>query len=67
MPPSEEMKILHELAMLGNMRAIKERAIYLKKLELKYFAFANKLEELAQNFEEKEILTLIEKAIADGE
>ena len=33
--------------MLGSMKKIRERAIYLQELDARYFTFANKLQELA--------------------
>ncbi|MGK7895618.1 MAG: ATP-binding protein, partial [Xenococcus sp. (in: cyanobacteria)] len=60
-PPPEEIAILYELAMLGSMKKIRERAIYLKQLDIKYAPLAAKLQELAQGFQEKAIVNLIEK------
>lgn len=60
-PPSEEMEILYELAMLGSMKKIRERAIYLEKLDKQYEPLADKLKELAQGFQEKAIVNLIEQ------
>ncbi|NEO46397.1 MAG: hypothetical protein F6K55_20615 [Moorea sp. SIO4A3] len=55
------MEVLYELAMLGSMKKIRERAIYLEELDHKYMAFANNLKELAQGFQEDKILALVEK------
>jgi signal transduction histidine kinase/CheY-like chemotaxis protein len=60
-PPLEEMEILYELAMLGSMRRICERATYLEELDEKYIPFANHLKELAQEFQEKAIVALVGK------
>jgi PAS domain S-box-containing protein len=60
-PPTEEIKILYELAMLGSMKKIRERAIYLELLAKEYQPFAQKLQELAQDFQEKAIVNLIEQ------
>ncbi len=60
-PPSTEMEILYELAMLGSMRKIQERATYLEELDQKYTPFAQKLKALSQEFKDEEILTLVEK------
>ena len=56
-----EIEILYELAMLGNMKKIRQRAQYLKSLDAKYTLLADKLDELAQGFQEKAILELIEQ------
>ena len=62
-PPPEELKILYELAMLGSMKKIRERAIYLEELDEQYAPLAAKLQELAQGFQEKVIVNLIEQYI----
>ena len=60
-PPPEEMEILYELAMLGSMKKIRERAIYLEELDEQYAPLAAKLKDLAQGFQEKAIVNLIEQ------
>ena len=60
-PPTEEIEVLYELAMLGSMKKIRERAIYLQEIDDKYLAFTNKLQELAQEFQEKAIVNLVEQ------
>ena len=60
-PPSEEMEILYELAMLGSMKKIRERAIYLEELDEQYAPLAAKLKDLAGGFQEKAIANLIEQ------
>ena len=60
-PPTKEMEVLYELAMLGSMKKIRERAFYLEELDPQYLAFADKLKNLAQGFQEKAIVNLIEQ------
>jgi hypothetical protein len=60
-PPCHEIQILYELAMLGSMKKIKERAKYIRSLDDKYVPFAQKIQELAQEFQEKAIVNLIEQ------
>ena len=60
-PPPEEIEILYELAMLGSMKKIKDRAAYLKNLDSKYSPLANQLSEFAENFQEEEIAKLIDR------
>ncbi|MDY7024154.1 MAG: hypothetical protein SWJ54_22865, partial [Cyanobacteriota bacterium] len=60
-PPSEEMEALYELAMLGSMRKIREKANFLEELDPKYTPFAQKLKTLAQEFRDEEIITWIEQ------
>lgn len=60
-PPSEEMAILHQLAISGNMGKIKQRAVYLKELDQKYIPFALRLTSLAEEFEDEKIIKLVER------
>ncbi|MGK7915654.1 MAG: hypothetical protein AB4038_08915, partial [Prochloraceae cyanobacterium] len=60
-PPPEEIAILYKLAMLGSMKKIRERAIYLEQLDAKYAPLAAKLQELAQGFQEKAIVNLVKQ------
>ncbi|NEO39725.1 MAG: AAA family ATPase [Moorea sp. SIOASIH] len=60
-PPPEEMEVLYELAMLGSMKKIRQRATYLEELDTKYIPIASKLKDLAEGFQEQKILALVEK------
>jgi CheY-like chemotaxis protein len=62
-PPPEEMAILHELALLGNMRKIRERADYLAALDERYRPLAGRLHRMAQGFQSKEIVLLVEECM----
>jgi signal transduction histidine kinase/DNA-binding NarL/FixJ family response regulator len=64
-PPEEEMQILHDLARRGNMRAIQQRATHIENLGEQYVPFARRLHELAWDFEERQILALIERYMTD--
>jgi signal transduction histidine kinase len=66
-PPTEELKALHELAMMGKIRAIQERAEQIKQLDQNFAPFANKLQTLARNFEDEQILALVEEYWQNGE
>lgn len=66
-PPPEEIEVLYQLAMLGNMKKIRQRAQHLEQLDRKYIPFANQLKELAQGFQEKAILALVEAQMNQGE
>ena len=66
-PPSEEMMILYELAMLGSMQKIKAQAKYLEKLDSSYSPLAAKLQQLAENFQDEEIINLVEQYMSLGE
>jgi signal transduction histidine kinase len=60
-PVGESMDRLYELALAGNMRAIKAEAERLIKDEPSVRAFAQELLTLARNFQSQSILELIEK------
>ncbi|MEA5470859.1 ATP-binding protein [Spirulina sp. 06S082] len=66
-PPEEEMEILYELAMMGSMKKIRDRAIYLAEINEKYIPFTDRIKELAQGFQEKALVALIQKYIKLGE
>jgi CheY-like chemotaxis protein len=59
--PPEILEELYELAIAGKMRGIREKATQLAAMEVQYQAIASQLQELAVNFEDEQILTLIEK------
>jgi PAS domain S-box-containing protein len=58
-PPAEEMRILRELASIGNMQSVRERAEYLRKLDARYAPFAARLTALAQTFQSRAITALV--------
>jgi signal transduction histidine kinase/DNA-binding NarL/FixJ family response regulator len=60
-PSQEEIEALHELAQVGNMRDIRDRAEHLRVMDSRYAAFAARLEILAQRYESQAIVTLIER------
>jgi anti-sigma regulatory factor (Ser/Thr protein kinase) len=60
-PPPDEMRVLHQLALTGNMRDIRDRAAYLEDLDPRYAPFAERLANLARRYQSKSILELIER------
>jgi len=60
-PPWEEMVALRRLARMGNMRSLCERSAYLKGLDARYAPFAARLARLAERYQSKAIVTLIER------
>ncbi|MGH1395852.1 MAG: AAA family ATPase [Trichormus sp.] len=60
-PPSEELTILLDLAMRGNLRAISERTQQLEELDKKLIPFANHLRQLAKGFKGKQILEFLQQ------
>ena len=60
-PPRDEMEKLYQLARLGIMQNIRAHADYLKALDARYTAFASHLQELAESYQSKAIVTLVEQ------
>jgi len=58
--PELEIEALFDLAMRGDMRGILNRAKHIDKMGKEYGPFATKLRNLAEQFEEKKILTLVQ-------
>ena len=64
-PPHASLVILHDLAMSGDMRGIREYIGRIKTLGAQYIPFADKLEQLTLDFEEKAILVLVEQYLKE--
>ncbi|MCC3497808.1 MAG: AAA family ATPase [Microcoleus sp. PH2017_15_JOR_U_A] len=60
-PPAEEIAVLFELAMMGDLGGIQKQAEKLAKINAKYVSFASHLNQLAKNFEEAKILEFVEQ------
>ncbi len=60
-PPQEEMAILYDLAMKGEIRQLQRHVNYLEKLDERYGLFAQRLRQFIDAYDEDKILTLIEK------
>ncbi len=60
-PPRNKLKALYELAVVVNMRRIRERADYLETQNEAYRPFTSRLRELAKTFEDKQIVTLLQQ------
>jgi CheY-like chemotaxis protein len=60
-PPPEELEMLYELALLGKMRQIRERAAALEQLDAKYRPFAVHLQRLARKFDIKQVQALLKQ------
>jgi len=58
-PPDEELVILYDLVMRGNLKAVNKKVGELKNLDVKYIPFAEKVGELASNFQEKQLRLFI--------
>jgi signal transduction histidine kinase/ligand-binding sensor domain-containing protein/DNA-binding NarL/FixJ family response regulator len=64
LPQHEELAILHELAVFGDMSKIDERAEYLAALDERYRPLASRLHRLAVGFQSQAILALIVECMA---
>lgn len=64
-PPAEEMNILHGLARLGNMNAIVRWANSLAERDRTYLPFVNQLLVLAQGYQSKALLSMVERCLAE--
>ncbi len=63
MPPVEELEILFEMALIGDVRAIREQADYLASLDERFEPFVARLCRLASEFQLNEISTWLEEHI----
>ncbi|MBN1451173.1 MAG: response regulator [Anaerolineales bacterium] len=60
-PLREELEILLDLALRGDMYGIRERAVAVEAQDSRYIRFATLLQQLAQDFEERKVLELIKQ------
>ena len=58
-PPADEIRALHELALVGNMHNIRRRADAIEALDDRYRPFAEHLRQLAKDYQSKSILELM--------
>ncbi len=63
-PPQEELETIYELAMLGNMRRIREQAEHLETLDDRYIPFAERIQQLAKAFEDQQIAAFVKPYLA---
>lgn len=59
-PPAEQLEIIYELAMKGNFKGIIKQAKLLEQTDQKYLPFAKKLNQLANGFQDREIVVLVQ-------
>ncbi len=62
-PPAAELRTLHELALLGDMRGLRKQTEQLLEQGAQYQPFVAKVQTLARNFEDKALLALIERTL----
>jgi len=65
-PPPQEIETLWQLAQIGNMRTIKERAEYVEALDTAYAPFAQRLRAMAQGYQSLALVAFLERLRADG-
>jgi signal transduction histidine kinase/DNA-binding NarL/FixJ family response regulator len=58
-PPAQEIEALWQLARIGSMREIRERAGHLRALDPAYAPFAARLDTLAQGYHSKELAAFV--------
>jgi CheY-like chemotaxis protein len=63
LPPLEELRVLHRLARIGNISAIRQQADHIAALGDAYGPFADKLRRMAAAFQTREILHFVEQCI----
>ena len=61
LPTYNEIVILHELAVIGDMESINTESARIAQIDEQYVPFANTLIELAKQFKDEEIITLLEQ------
>jgi predicted ATPase/signal transduction histidine kinase/CheY-like chemotaxis protein/tRNA A-37 threonylcarbamoyl transferase component Bud32 len=66
-PPAEELSILLDLAMRGNLRDIADRATRLEELNEQWVPFATHLRQLAKGFKGKQILQFLKQLRGSNE
>ena len=60
-PPPADLEELHQLALTGNMRAIRERAAALATADAAFKPFCDKLQQLAGSYQSKAIHGLVKQ------
>ena len=58
-PPAAEIEALWQLAQMGDMRRIRERASHLRGLDPAYASFAHRLDTLAQGYHSKQLAAFV--------
>ncbi|HEY9709260.1 MAG TPA: hypothetical protein V6D48_13740, partial [Oculatellaceae cyanobacterium] len=66
-PPPEDIAVLLDLAMRGNIRGIDEQAARLEQLDDQFVPFASELRQLAQGFQIKQIQEFLKPYTLDHE
>ncbi|MDM8515417.1 two-component regulator propeller domain-containing protein [Desulfobacterales bacterium HSG16] len=59
-PPFEELEVLYELTMFGDLKRVEDKARQLEDMNAEYVSFAHKLDEHIKKYEDEPILELLE-------
>jgi hypothetical protein len=65
-PPADEIEELWRMALIGDMRRIREQASYLRGLDPAYAPFANRLDKLAQGYHSKRLAAFVARFRAEN-
>ena len=60
-PPAEQMAVLLDLAMMGDLGSILEQTARIEALDRQYIPFALHLRQLAKGYKERQILEFVKK------
>jgi len=63
-PPESEIATLYELAMMGDIKGISKQAKKIEQLDERFVPFAQQLCQLAEGFQEKQILEFVKRYVA---
>lgn len=64
-PPAEEIAVLLDLAMMGDLRSILAQTAKIETLDRRYIPFALHLRQLAKGYKERQILDFVKKYAGD--
>ena len=65
-PPAGEIEKLWQLVQIGNMRKIREQAVYLQGLDPAYGPFASRVDTLAQGYHSKQLAAFVARFRAEN-
>jgi len=63
LPPLDDLKDLHRLAMVGNMRALRQRAERVAALGEQYRLFASEIQRMAAEFQTRRLLQFLDRCV----
>jgi CheY-like chemotaxis protein len=66
-PPQAELSVLFELAQMGNLVELEERALQLERRAAQFAPFARRLRQMAADFQDAQIIAFIEQHLDEEE